>query len=306
MCTGAVDRVLPARPLEPLHGISAPDIAVNMHGRGPQSHAVLRALQPHRLIAFWHPAVPLDGMPAWRDDEHEVRRWCRLIATALGIAADPSRLDIAVPHAPAPAAAHGATLLHPGAASPARRWPVKRWAALARAERERGRRVVITGSRDERTLALDVARAAGVPERDVLAGCIDLLALAATVAVAARVVCGDTGVAHLATAFRRPSVVLFGPTPPSRWGPPDRPIHHALWAGRRGDPHGMTPDPGLLAIRVSDVIAALRELPEPQPPAASSILSDRSSSPPTATRSRHTQGSPRTASATAPAEALRS
>ena len=92
----------------------------------------------------------------------------------------------------------------------------------------------------------------------MLAGRTDLLGLAAVVAASARVACGDTGLAHLATALRTPSVVLFGPTPPSRWGPPaDRPWHRVLWAGRTGDPHAEAPDPGLLAIGVDDVLDAL-------------------------------------------------
>jgi ADP-heptose:LPS heptosyltransferase len=72
------------------------------------------------------------------------------------------------------------------------------------------------------------------------------------------VICGDTGVAHLATALNTPSVLLFGPTSPDTWGPPpSRPIHHVLWAGRTGDPHGTTPDPGLLEIQPDDVLHAL-------------------------------------------------
>jgi len=82
-----------------------------------------------------------------------------------------------------------------------------------------------------------------------------VLDLAAVVAAAARVVCGDTGVAHLATALGRPSVVLFGPTPPAEWGPPpDRPQHVVLHRGGRGDPHAERPDAGLLAITVQDVL----------------------------------------------------
>jgi ADP-heptose:LPS heptosyltransferase len=117
--------------------------------------------------------------------------------------------------------------------------------------------VAITGGPDERALALAVAGAAGVEPGAVLAGRTDLEALAACVAAAARLVSGDTGIAHLATALGTPSVVLFGPTPPAEWGPPPGSPHVALWAGRRGDPHGDVPDPGLLEIGVPDVLAAL-------------------------------------------------
>jgi ADP-heptose:LPS heptosyltransferase len=71
------------------------------------------------------------------------------------------------------------------------------------------------------------------------------------------VACGDTGVAHLASALRRPSVVLFGPTSPSRWGPPPLPIHRVIWTGREGDPHADRPDPGLLEIEPEVVLGEL-------------------------------------------------
>jgi ADP-heptose:LPS heptosyltransferase len=100
-----------------------------------------------------------------------------------------------------------------------------------------------------------------VPETHVYAGRTTLRELAALVAAAGRVVCGDTGVAHLATAFRRPSVVLFGPIAPSSWGPPRRPYHRVLWNGTTGDPHADHIDAGLLAIPVARVIAALDGLP---------------------------------------------
>jgi ADP-heptose:LPS heptosyltransferase len=107
---------------------------------------------------------------------------------------------------------------------------------------------------------------AELPEGSVYAGCTGLLELAALVAAAGRVLCGDTGVAHLATALGTPSVVLFGPVSPARWGPPpERKQHRALWAGSTGDPHGASPDPGLLRIGVPDVLRALEDLPERGP-----------------------------------------
>ena len=184
-------------------------------------------------------------------------RWCRLLEAAR-IAADPAELDLPAPPWTTPLAIAGATVVHPGAASAARRWPARRWAAVARAEAAAGRRVLVTGSPAERRLAASVARAAGLPPGAVLAGRTDVRELAAVVAAAGRVLCADTGVAHLATAFGVPSVVLFGPTPPAEWGPPaDRPRHVALHRGGRGDPHAAAPDPRLLGITVDEVLAAI-------------------------------------------------
>jgi ADP-heptose:LPS heptosyltransferase len=254
LLSGAIDAVADTAPLAPLPaGLHDADIAVNLHGRGPQSHAVLRAARPRRLIAFGSPPAP-----RWRPGEHEVARWCRLLRES-GVPADPADLRLPPPAVPAPDAARGATIIHPGAASGARRWPAERWAAVARAERAAGRRVVVTGGPGERALAAAVAERAGLAGGAVLAGRTGLLELSAAVAAAGRVACGDTGVAHLATAFGTPSVVLFGPTPPQEWGPPASGSRHlALWAGRRGDPHAGEPDPGLLAIEPAAVAEALR------------------------------------------------
>jgi ADP-heptose:LPS heptosyltransferase len=132
---------------------------------------------------------------------------------------------------------------------------------VARAERRAGRRVVITGGPDEVGLARLVAARAGLPTSAVLAGTTDVLDLARLVQAAGRVVCGDTGVAHLATALRTPSVVLFGPTAPERWGPPaNRAWHRVLWAGTSGAPNGARVDPGLLRLTPAAVTMALEAL----------------------------------------------
>ncbi|WP_328600961.1 glycosyltransferase family 9 protein [Actinomadura physcomitrii] len=254
LATGAVDDVLPADSgLGPLPSAGPVGAAVNLHGRGPRSHRVLAALRPGRLLAFAHTgALHTDG-PDWDPGEHEVARWCRLVR-AYGFDADPDDLDLAAPAVPSPAP--GAVVVHPGAAFPARRWPAERFAAVAAALRAGGERVVVTGGPGEGALAHGVVELAGLDPRDDLAGRTHLPQLAALVAGARLVVCGDTGVAHLATAFRTPSVLLFGPTPPARWGPPDRAEHRVLWAGRSGDPHGGEPHPGLLEISADQAVEA--------------------------------------------------
>ena len=255
---GAIDEVVDAQPLAALpREVHGADLGVNLHGKGPQSHRVLLDAGVRRTIAFRNDEIPESAGGAEYDpNEHEVARWCRLLREA-GIPANPLELDIRRPPLTVPRRARGATLIHPGAASEARRWPVERWIEVARAEQRLGRRVIVTGGPDEGERARHIAAAAGVPPTHVYAGRTTLRELAALVAAAGRVVCGDTGVAHLATAFRRPSVVLFGPIAPSVWGPPPRPYHRVLWNGTTGDPHANRVDPGLLAIPVERVIAEL-------------------------------------------------
>jgi ADP-heptose:LPS heptosyltransferase len=268
MLTGAVDELLPtalprtptaAAQLGPLSWPGPPPaVAVNLHGRGPQSTHALQELRPTILLAHGKPG------PEWDSDVHEVSRWCRLLEYS-GVAADPSDLALARPLVPSPAP--GAIIVHPGCGFPARRWPLDRYAAVARRLAGRGRRVVVTGSATERPLAISVAGSAGLPGEAVLAGRTTLSQLAATVAEASLVVCGDTGIAHLATAYGTPSVVLFGPVSPRHWGPPpERPQHVALWAGSTGDTFADRPDPGLLHITPTEVIAAVERLTNrPQP-----------------------------------------
>ncbi|WP_242900713.1 glycosyltransferase family 9 protein [Actinomadura terrae] len=252
--TGAVDDVLP------LDGLGVPppagrvDVAVNLHGRGPESHRLLAGLAPGRLLAFACADAPHTGGPDWDPDEHEVDRWCRLV-TAYGFAADRADLSLPVPAEASPAP--GAIVMHPGAAFPARRWPAERFAAVAAALADGAARVVVTGGPDETSLARRVVRLARLDETADLSGRTSLPELAALVAGARLVICGDTGVAHLATAYRTPSVLLFGPTSPSRWGPPpDRAEHRVLWTGRTGDPHGREPCPGLLEISADVAVEA--------------------------------------------------
>ena len=133
-----------------------------------------------------------------------------------------------------------------------------RFAAVARALAADGAYVVVTGNDAERGLAAAVVEAAGLPPSRLLAGTLDLTGLAALVAGARLLICGDTGLAHLGSAFATRSVLVFGPTPPDHWGPPASGPHRVLWSGTTGDPHARTPDRGLLQINVEQVVRAAR------------------------------------------------
>jgi ADP-heptose:LPS heptosyltransferase len=256
--TGAVDCLLATRPLEqiPWEG-RPPELSVNLHGSGPESHELLLRLGAGRLVAFASTPAGVEG-PRWDPAEHEVARWCRLLRESLGVPTDPTDVLLTLPDVEP--LVTDAVVIHPGAAFPARRWPPDRFAAVARWASERGHEIVVTGGPDERRLAEQVAEAAGLRETAVLAGRTDLGQLSAVVAAARLVVCGDTGVAHLASGYRTASVLLFGPTPPSRWGPPPAGPHTVLWRGEgSGSPFAESPDPALLEITVADVLHAAEE-----------------------------------------------
>ena len=258
-----VDALAPTPGVDgPIESCPAPvDLAVNLHGRGPQSHRLLDSLQPRQRIG--HRASGWDG-PEWIDpgetgSQHERLRWTRLLG-AYGIAADPD--DIAIDRPAIPSPAPGAVVLHVGAGHGSRAWPVARFAAVAATLAEHDHRVVLSGGPHDRDRAAAIARRAGLYPNSVLAGTMTLDAAVALIAEARLLISADTGAAHLASAYQTPSVVIFGPAPPQEWGPPRHGPHRVLTDPRvrRGDPFADDPDPALLAVDVDQVLAAVEDL----------------------------------------------
>ncbi len=245
-------------------------IAVNLHGSGPESHRFLLRGGAAQLWAHRHEDVPesSDG-PEWDPRVHEVERWRRFVARH-GLDPSPHGLLLRPPDRHPPTGrVSGRVLLHVGASSGARRWPTTRWVRLASRLREEGVPFAVSAGPGEAHLLAPIARAARLAPDQVVEPTGDLVGFAAVVAAARAVVVGDTGVAHLATAFARPSVVLFGPMSPAQWGPPASPLHVAIWKGHTGDPHGVTTDPGLRSIGVDEVWRSLTAVLG-EPPASGS------------------------------------
>ncbi|MEQ1862190.1 MAG: glycosyltransferase family 9 protein [Chthoniobacteraceae bacterium] len=115
---------------------------------------------------------------------------------------------------PGKAAPQDYAVLHPGTARAEKNWLAERWGDVARHLSERhGLKVVVTSGPDpsERAHALQIQPAIHTPA--------DLCAFAALLARARIVVSCDTAAVHLAAAFQRPQVALFGPTNPFHWRP---------------------------------------------------------------------------------------
>ncbi len=258
LLAGVVDELTPALELREL--TDAPreaDVAIDLHGNGPESRDLLQRTGARRIVSYY------DGGHLWRADEHEVTRWCRLVAEAFGLDQPWSAWPALAGSLPLPEPNlewAGLTVVHPGAKARSRQWPPARYVQLVGRLVGAGHRVVVTGGPGEQELANDLANQAGV----MAATTLSLPQLLTLVAHARLVVCGDTGIAHIASVYATPLVVLFGPVSPALWGPPPDGPHRTLWPARpgyRGDPHAEVPDPVLLRTSVADVLAAIGLLP---------------------------------------------
>jgi ADP-heptose:LPS heptosyltransferase len=221
------------------------DLAVQCYGDNPAANAVAADLGAP-LVGGFSPRghTPPPGTERLHLDyprtEHEVRRHL-LLVERLGVALRPEDARLSFPTTPDEEDAHRDRLadaglrpgeyavLHPGASSPSRRWPVGSFAEVARRLHHDGLRVVVTGTGRERPLVQRLVRRAPVPLVDLCDG-TDLAGLALLLRDAAVLVGNDTGTAHLAAAVGARSVTVFQPGDPRRWGY-DGPRSRALVPG---------------------------------------------------------------------------
>jgi ADP-heptose:LPS heptosyltransferase len=222
------------------------DLAVQMHGSGGVTNEIVAAFGARAAIG--HGSDADRGMTAvlpWVEEEREVRRWLRLVGLAgaetneTGIVfpigdEDRQRADELL--ARLTESSGPLVALHAGAKDPARRWPAERFAELGDCLALRsGARIVLTGSAGERALTSAVAARMRAPALDV-AGETDLGALAAVIERLDLLVTNDTGASHVAAATRTPSVIVCGPSRPSRWAPLDDELHVPVDAREVVDP----------------------------------------------------------------------
>ncbi|WP_166398044.1 glycosyltransferase family 9 protein [Rubrobacter marinus] len=213
------------------------DLAVNLHGRGPESTRLVASFGARRTAGFVggggeYPA--LDVSVPWDAEEHEARKLLLLVEAAGGLSdGEIPRLRVREEDRRRAGELLGRgfgeplALLHPGASVPEKRWPAEGFALVARGLVREGYAVAVTGSEGEREISRRVCDLA--PGAVDLSGKTDLPALIGLVSRADLLVSNDTGPAHLAYALGTPSVTVFGPsTDVGRWGPLERERHAVL------------------------------------------------------------------------------
>jgi heptosyltransferase-3 len=178
-----------------------------------------------RLLHAW---VPFDN-----DDTHTVRMYLALL-DAVGLprvakvlpswTEDDART---VERLLAPLGSAAYAVMHPYPKFRYKMWTEAGWKTVAQWLAARGFKVVLTGgpAPDEREYVARVG--AELPEALDLSGQLSLGATAVVISKASVYIGPDTAITHAAAALGIPTVALYGPTNPVKWGP---------W------PTGQTPD----------------------------------------------------------------
>ena len=168
------------------------DSAVREHHTADHYEKLLRPLD-----------IASSAQPALRLPAAASERAKRAVAGALAAEADPY------------------VVIHPGTARAEKYWLPERWAAVIDHVRVRhGMQCIITGGAHpfEQKHVAEIQRA--LPGQCAeLAGKLDLLTFASVIAQSRACLSCDTAAVHLAAAFQRPQLALFGPTNPFHWRP---------------------------------------------------------------------------------------
>jgi heptosyltransferase-1 len=242
------------------------DVAIDLQG-AVRSAMLARWAQPARLIGE---ADPREPAARWLFSEriptsgtHVIEQALEVVRAVAGDDLQAGRPDL--PFDPAAAAWVAAlqlprpfVLLNPGAGWGAKRWPVDRYAVVARTLAARGYAIAVNASPAEMPVAEELGRlTAGLAHvlTPTLGQLIELTRHAALV------IAGDTGPLHLASALGRTTVGIFGPTDPARNGP----FHGAFRVlrhpeSRRDHSRRTEAEAGLLTITPQAVTEAALDL----------------------------------------------
>lgn len=202
------------------------DLALQVYGDNPAANAVTAATGARVVAGFSPTRGGLRLEPglhlAYPHHLHEVERHLRLLEQ-LGlppgadrtvrwpVTDDDERGARALGLTPG-----GYVVLHPGATSPSRLWPVERFAAVGDALAADGLRVVVGGVRSEAATTRALVEAMSRDAVD-LTGRTSLGEYAVLLRDAAVVVSNDTGTAHLTAAVGGRTVTVFLSGDPVRW-----------------------------------------------------------------------------------------
>jgi ADP-heptose:LPS heptosyltransferase len=212
------------------------DLAIQMHGSGTITNPLVQLFNAKQTAGYYlegNYKPNNDLFFPYPKDTHEIHRWLELVEN-LDIPSQGDNLEFSIyedekksyialtnTHNLKP---NTYAVIHPGARDPERRWDPIYFAKVADALAVQGLHIVLTGTRNESTLTVEVAKAMKSSAHD-LAGKTDLGTMAALIKDAALLISNDTGVSHIAAAVKTPSIIIFLKTDPKHWAPLNKELH---------------------------------------------------------------------------------
>lgn len=228
------------------------DLVLQMQGSGSFTNPMCMLFDGKRVAGLrmegnYCPDEKL--FPVFREDKNEIERFLYLIKKALAIPADNASLEFPITQKEYEhceqicerlSLEHGNYVcIHPGARDAKRRWPAENFAFIGDRLAEAGYTILITGDVGEKALTKQVAGLMNFSAIDLVAaeGHTGLGELAALIENGAALFCNDTGVSHIASATKTPSVIVFSAySDPGRWAPLDKTLHVPVYKEQAVDP----------------------------------------------------------------------
>ncbi|OJW16932.1 glycosyltransferase family 9 protein [Mucilaginibacter sp. 44-25] len=213
------------------------DLCIQMQGNGSVVNPMVELLGAKYMAGYkieGHYA-PDDGLfMTYPDQGHEIERHIRLMEF-LGIESQGNELEY-----PLTTSDYDAldalqfdiepkkyVCIHPGSRGSYRQWPVKYFAALADYCIDEGYKAVLTGTKEESDI-IDAVISHMRHEPINTAGKTSMGAVGVLIQNAAMLISNCTGVSHIASAFKTPSIVISMDGEPQRWGPLDTRVHRTI------------------------------------------------------------------------------
>lgn len=179
----------------------------------------------HQRIGFVNPhtsafsrSLLTQALPFDDEQIHTVPHNLRLLEP-IGIPPDYTVVPPTAHSSPFSMGDHPVAVVHPYPKFNYKAWPLENWIALIeKLTQEQGYQVLLTGGNapDERAFAATIAQHTQAINH---AGQLSLAQTADLIKSAQLFIGPDTGITHIAAATGTPTIALFGPTDPVKWGP---------------------------------------------------------------------------------------
>lgn len=214
------------------------DLVIQMHGNGTVTNSLIRALRSKLEAGYWkgeNCPNPQTFMQ-YVDNQHEVKRHLMLMKF-LGIEQQGTNLEF--PFKPGEKRKFQENInkweletgnyvvIHPGAYSKRKRWPVQKFAKVADYLAGLAYKIVLTGVEEEKEIVSSVIKEMFYPAVN-LAGKTDLGQMGLLLKNALVLISNDTGISHLAAAVKTPSVIISHLKNPDTWVPLNHSLHRVL------------------------------------------------------------------------------